>query len=160
MSAHAASAAAADDDDYDFPDGDAHELQPLDSSTSSPHQRLNRSQGKSAKGESDSEDYDEDFADETFRLRGPGGDSLDLDRDKSEGEEGGEDEEVVPIIRHGGRRSKIKEEIPTDDPAALIHSIVAETDDPTLPAFTIRVVLIGSFFCILGAGLNQVGVKV
>lgn len=140
--------------DYDPVDDDTHELQPLKSSTSSSHRRHNRSPGKSGTVDSESEDYDEDFADETFRLRGPNGDSLELDRDKAEGEEG-EDEEV-PIIRRGERRSNIKEEIPTDDPAALIHSIVAETDDPTLPAFTIRVIIIGSIFCILGAGLNQV----
>jgi len=33
---------------------------------------------------------------------------------------------------------------------------VPSTDDPSLPTLTIRVILIGSFFCLLGASASQV----
>lgn len=33
---------------------------------------------------------------------------------------------------------------------------VPSTDDPTLPTLTLRVILLGSFFCVLGASASQV----
>lgn len=104
----------------------------------------------------ESSDYDEDFADETFRLRtGRPSASLDLlpgaaaalrreARGDVDDEEGDDDEESVRVKRQ-----------PTDDPMVIISRAVPETDDPTLPAFTIRVALIGSFFAIIGAGISQ-----
>lgn len=42
-----------------------------------------------------------------------------------------------------------------DDPLTLVKRAVPETDDPTLPALTLRVVVIGSMFAVLGAGVAQ-----
>lgn len=152
--------------DEDDDAADAHELQPLqareDEHTAASHRRHKNNapySDKDKKGASDSDDYDEDFADETFRLRGPNGSSLELDRNKSD-----DDEEVLNArqIRLGGARqtllSKEKEKpsVLSDDPADIVSRIVKETDDSTLPALTIRVVIIGTFFCILGAGISQV----
>ncbi|GFZ47101.1 hypothetical protein JCM24511_04843 [Saitozyma sp. JCM 24511] len=52
-----------------------------------------------------------------------------------------QDEEII------GKGSKIE---------ALIARTVPATDDPTLPTLTLRVLLLGSFFCILGASASQV----
>lgn len=41
-------------------------------------------------------------------------------------------------------------------PKRVLKQTVPATDDPTLPTLTIRVVLIGSFFCLLGASASQV----
>jgi hypothetical protein len=42
------------------------------------------------------------------------------------------------------------------DPLTLVKRAVPETDDPTLPALTLRAVMIGSFFAVLGAAVAQV----
>lgn len=42
-----------------------------------------------------------------------------------------------------------------DDPLTLVKRAVPETDDPSLPALTLRVVVIGSFFAVLGAAVAQ-----
>jgi hypothetical protein len=147
------------DEVQDSSDDEAHELQPLQSASSkrgaSAHQRHKAANSsptsKSRPQDNDSDDYDEDFADETFRLRGPGGSSLELDRDKN----GDISDDVEQTTRLGGRRPKTSIEIDSSDPLALVASIVSDTDDPTQTALTIRVILIGTFFCVLGAGLNQ-----
>jgi len=145
----------------DSPNSDSHELQPLHKSESTSHHRNNRSSaGKTGTEGSDSDDYDEEFADETFRLRGPNGGSLELDRDGVDDE----DAELVHEIRHGGRlRSSAKAKLAklrSDDPADLVSRVVPETDDPTLPTLTFRVLVIGAFFCCVGAGISQVRVLV
>ena len=99
--------------------------------------------------DSGSEDFDEEFADETFRLRGLRGDSLESERQQ-------DDDDDEQAIRHGGRRGSVKEKPNADDPMELISRVVPETDDPTLPVMTIRVFIIGTFFCVLGAGISQV----
>lgn len=43
----------------------------------------------------------------------------------------------------------------TSDLLALVKKAVPETDDPTLPALTLRAVVIGSFFAALGAAVAQ-----
>lgn len=43
-----------------------------------------------------------------------------------------------------------------DDPLFLVSKAVSETDDPTLPALTIRVILIGGFLAVIGAAVSQV----
>lgn len=43
-----------------------------------------------------------------------------------------------------------------DDPASLIRRAVPETDDVTMPALTLRAVVLGSMFSCLGAAVTQV----
>ncbi|KDN39744.1 OPT-domain-containing protein [Tilletiaria anomala UBC 951] len=43
----------------------------------------------------------------------------------------------------------------SDDPMILVSKAVPETDDPTLPALTVRVILIGSVLCVVGAAISQ-----
>ncbi|PWN89434.1 hypothetical protein FA10DRAFT_145156 [Acaromyces ingoldii] len=101
-----------------------------------------------------SSDYDEDFADETFRLRtGRPSASLDLPPGAAAAlrREAGVDEDAVDDEESAHSKRQM-----TDDPMVIISRAVPDTDDPTLPAFTIRVALIGSFFAIIGAGISQV----
>lgn len=42
-----------------------------------------------------------------------------------------------------------------DDSHHLVRQVVPETDDPFLPSLTLRAVLLGSIFTILGAGMSQ-----
>ena len=142
----------------DSSDEESHELRPLQSSTgsSSAHLRHKSSnspkRNRSGRRDDDSGDYDEEFADETFQLRGPNGSSLDLDRDKIEDNA----DDVEQTLLGGSSPSAAKVAIDSSDPSALVASVVSDTDDPTQTALTARGILIGTFFCILGAGLNQV----
>lgn len=142
----------------DSSDEEIHELRPLQSSlgSSSAHLRHPSSnspkRNKSGRRDNDSDDYDEDFANEAFQLRGPGGDSLDLDKDKA----GEDSDDVEQTLLGGSSPSAVKVAIDSSDPSALVASVVSDTDDPTQTALTARGILIGTFFCILGAGLNQV----
>lgn len=43
-----------------------------------------------------------------------------------------------------------------DDPLRMISQAVPETDDPSLPTLTFRVMVIGTAFCITGAAVSQV----
>ncbi len=43
----------------------------------------------------------------------------------------------------------------SDDPLSLVSKAVPETDDPTMPALTLRVIIIGSSLCVLGAAVSQ-----
>lgn len=52
-----------------------------------------------------------------------------------------------------------EDEDDVDDPMALVSKAVPETDDPTLPALTVRVILIGSVLCVIGAAVSQVCVR-
>ncbi|GAA5821476.1 hypothetical protein JCM10212_002122 [Sporobolomyces blumeae] len=48
--------------------------------------------------------------------------------------------------------------IPDDDldsAIALVRKVVPETDDPTLPTLTVRVVVLGTLLCVLGAAISQ-----
>ncbi|CAD6972700.1 unnamed protein product [Tilletia controversa] len=65
---------------------------------------------------------------------------------------GQEEEDSVPLRRSGGKRSEGKDELDDDNP---VRKVVPETDDPTLPSLTFRVVLIGSLLCVLGAAVAQ-----
>lgn len=140
----------------DSSDEETHELQPLQTSTSSAHLRhkssISPKRNRSGRRDNDSEEYDEDFADETFQLRGPDGTSLDLDKDKNEDNA----DDVEQTLLGGSSPSAAKVAIDSSDPSALVASVVSDTDDPTQTALTARGILIGTFFCILGAGLNQV----
>ncbi|EPQ31156.1 uncharacterized protein PFL1_01344 [Pseudozyma flocculosa PF-1] len=42
-----------------------------------------------------------------------------------------------------------------DDPLFLVSKAVPEDDDPSLPALTWRALVIGSFFCVIGAAVSQ-----
>lgn len=49
--------------------------------------------------------------------------------------------------------SKSEEE---EDPAlAMVKAVVPETDDPSLPNLTFRVLVLGSILCIVGAAISQ-----
>ncbi|WVR09034.1 OPT family small oligopeptide transporter [Kwoniella sp. DSM 27419] len=65
----------------------------------------------------------------------------DLDRDPPVYIQATDDEETV------GKGSKVEQ---------LIARTVPSTDDPTLPTLTLRVLLLGSTFCILGASASQI----
>lgn len=54
------------------------------------------------------------------------------------------------------RRARELDGLDPDDPITLVKRAVPETDDPTLPALTFRVVVIGSFFACLGSAVAQV----
>lgn len=80
--------------------------------------------------------------------------------------------EMDTFLPHRGRRTRREEEeyekrnglaeqeggaaTTSDDPLLLVKRAVPETDDPTLPALTIRAVVIGSFFAALGSAVAQV----
>lgn len=76
----------------------------------------------------------------------------------------GADEEAYELSRsksrhRAGRRhvstGSISEKYDPDDPMHLVSKAVPEHDDPTLPALTWRVLVIGTFFCIIGAAIAQ-----
>lgn len=60
-----------------------------------------------------------------------------------------------------GRRVKVPDEekdgdVQDDDPAlAMVKAVVLETDDPSLPNLTFRVLVLGSILCIVGAAISQ-----
>ncbi|WVQ81284.1 OPT family small oligopeptide transporter [Cryptococcus sp. DSM 104549] len=94
---------------------------------------------------------DDELAEEDARLLDPerrgkskGGEDegeLELEDDPAMYVRATEDEEVV------GKGSNVE---------ALIARTVPSTDDPSLPTLTLRVLLLGSSFCILGASASQV----
>lgn len=161
--------------------GDTHELSTLSPSAAGsggarsrqPRHGDNDELNDGGGSESESE-LDEEFAEETFRMRttrSTGG-SLETPRTvRKEGaddsEEGSDEEEAdadAPLVgdrRRRGRRERAgrtdeeDEKSSLDDPMTLISRAVPETDDPTMPTLTFRVVVIGSFFCVLGAGISQ-----
>ena len=60
--------------------------------------------------------------------------------------------------RNGRRHvstGSISDKYDPDDPMHLVSKAVPEHDDPTLPALTWRALLIGSFFCVIGAAIAQ-----
>lgn len=57
--------------------------------------------------------------------------------------------------RFGKQHAEADDDDEEDDPMDLVSKAVPETDDPTLPALTIRVVLIGSVLCVMGAAVSQ-----
>ena len=61
----------------------------------------------------------------------------------------------TPLSGRFGKKHAEDEDDEDDDPMNLVSKAVPETDDPTLPALTIRVVLIGSFLCVIGAAVSQ-----
>ncbi|MCO5589886.1 hypothetical protein L7F22_043855 [Adiantum nelumboides] len=128
-------------------------------------------------------DLDEEYVDETFQMRTtrrsddenvPGssrkiskndkrGIELSDEEDDEDDEELGADAPLVGETRRQRRERRERranteeegEKSSLDDPMSLIRRAVPETDDPSLPTLTFRVVFIGSFFCILGAGISQ-----
>ncbi len=56
--------------------------------------------------------------------------------------------------RHAATGS-ISEKYDPDDPMHIVSKAVPEHDDPTLPALTWRALVIGSFFCVIGAAIAQ-----
>ncbi|KAF8340507.1 OPT oligopeptide transporter protein-domain-containing protein [Cantharellus anzutake] len=53
------------------------------------------------------------------------------------------------------RRRATKNDPLDDSPAAMVRRSVPETDDPMLPSFTFRVVVLGTVMCTLGASISQ-----
>ncbi|CED83030.1 Sexual differentiation process protein ISP4 [Phaffia rhodozyma] len=65
-------------------------------------------------------------------------------------DDSGGDEESRPTEERSYETKNVDESI--ED---LISKVVPSTDDPSLPALTIRVLILGSVFCILGAASSQ-----
>jgi hypothetical protein len=72
------------------------------------------------------------------------------------------DYDLATASRPGsGRRVKLPDEekdgdARDDDPAmAMVKAVVLETDDPSLPNLTFRVLVLGSILCIVGAAISQ-----
>ncbi|KAM0748072.1 OPT-domain-containing protein [Meredithblackwellia eburnea MCA 4105] len=61
--------------------------------------------------------------------------------------EGHEHEHDGPLFRD--------EDLDIDSAFAMVRKIVPESDDPTLPALTFRVFLLGSILCVFGAAISQ-----
>ena len=54
------------------------------------------------------------------------------------------------------RESEKHKDQDAEDPAlAMVRAVVKETDDPSLPNITFRVLLLGSLLCTLGAAISQ-----
>ncbi|KAF9507706.1 hypothetical protein BS47DRAFT_1351209 [Hydnum rufescens UP504] len=73
-------------------------------------------------------------------------------------EEDQEDARTILLREAGTKRPRLKvlEDDPLDDsPASMVHRSVPETDDPTLPTLTFRVVLLGSLMCVLNSAISQ-----
>ncbi|KAK0553947.1 hypothetical protein OC845_000936 [Tilletia horrida] len=84
-------------------------------------------------------------------------DDLDLP-ELSYGLDGGatlEDQEGIPLHRTGAGRAHKGAAAAAEDDDNPVRKVVPETDDPTLPSLTFRVMLIGSVLCILGAAVAQ-----
>ncbi|KAE8231706.1 hypothetical protein CF326_g3273 [Tilletia indica] len=64
----------------------------------------------------------------------------------------GLEEDSVPLRRSGGKRPEAEDALEDDNP---VRKVVPETDDPTLPSLTFRVILIGTLLCMLGAAVAQ-----
>ncbi|KAE8214885.1 hypothetical protein CF327_g1737 [Tilletia walkeri] len=64
----------------------------------------------------------------------------------------GLEEDSVPLRRSGGKRPEAEDALEDDNP---VRKVVPETDDPTLPSLTFRVILIGTLLCVLGAAVAQ-----
>lgn len=92
---------------------------------------------QSQDGEEDDDDYDHDSAEED--------EVLGLMNRKHYNNEEEKDVEVSINARS----------IDYDSAASIVQSIVPEKDDPSLPALTFRVLLLGSLLCILGASVSQ-----
>lgn len=107
----------------------------------------------SSKRHDDDADDDETEEGEDALMLGPASASV-----------GNGDEEAYELRRsktkhRAGRRhvstGSISEKYDPDDPMHLVSKAVPEHDDPSLPALTWRAMLIGSFFCVIGAAIAQ-----
>lgn len=107
--------------------------------------------------EDDEDDDDDDDDDE----EGRGAEALEMDeflprtgRGRGRGRrarmEGVDEDPLEKAARDAGDGQAA-----SDDPLQLVKRAVPETDDPTLPALTVRSVIIGSFFAALGAAVAQ-----
>jgi len=93
-------------------------------------------------------------------------------QDDSELDRVDRDEEAsIPLVPLGARndydehdadsldedlKARSKNESHEEDPTlAMVKSVVKETDDPSLPNLTVRVVLLGSILCAIGAAISQ-----
>lgn len=56
---------------------------------------------------------------------------------------------------HGPSLEDMTSEAGTDTTLAMVRSVVKETDDPSLPCITFRVLLLGSMLCAVGAAISQ-----
>lgn len=143
----------------DDANGDQHELQSL-SGRQTPvlrHYRHAAHRDGILDTPGTSSSFDEEYADETLRMRSrPSNDGTYKDDD--------DDEDLdpnAPLVgssndtRSAKRRNAEKPAFGKEDPMTIISQAVPETDDPSLPTLTFRVVVIGSFFCVLGAGISQ-----
>lgn len=88
----------------------------------------------------------------------------DADDEKTSGSEAETDSEAGdleallrdPESDEAKASAALEEDLISEDPVAVVRRTIPETDDPTLPALTLRAALIGSVFACIGGGLSQV----
>lgn len=61
-----------------------------------------------------------------------------------------------PATDESKAHAALEEDLTSEDSIAVVRRTIPETDDPTLPALTLRAFLIGSVFACIGGGLSQV----
>ncbi|GAA5888097.1 hypothetical protein JCM16303_001503 [Sporobolomyces ruberrimus] len=89
------------------------------------------------------------------------------DEDEDSGPE--EDEEAIALIGSGTARGRDRdqekegderlsisqEDFELDAAIDIVKKVVPETDDPSLPTLTLRVLILGTALCVLGAAISQ-----
>ena len=62
------------------------------------------------------------------------------------------DDQHAELLRDGFRKIEAGLDIDEDlnSPAAIVRKCVPETDDPTQPSLTFRVIVLGTMLCVLG----------
>ncbi|GAA5961932.1 hypothetical protein JCM21900_001152 [Sporobolomyces salmonicolor] len=122
-------------------------LQPLAAASSAPHRDEPASPPSRLrhhpKASIDTSYSDEEDEDEVLRLMG-------ADVGESTGREA---DEKAAVESDEERRTRREEDV--DSAWAIVHKVVPEHDDPTLPTLTFRVILLGTILCVLGASVSQ-----
>ncbi|KAK4051978.1 hypothetical protein OIO90_004508 [Microbotryomycetes sp. JL221] len=109
------------------------------------HQRPRRGTNDDKRRSEDA--YSDDEEDEILGLMGMRSTDEDDTRDDNDERKQPRLSQDDPIFRD--------EDLDADSARTMVHKVVPESDDPTLPTLTFRVFLLGSILCVFGAAISQ-----
>lgn len=125
----------------------------VEAGQSNPRRRYHDNEDHAPHSDEDDNDDDESL-DETALMLGPADEAIRL-VDRSQSQSQSRSHSRSNSRSQSQSSPKPRAEYADDDPLKIVSQAVPETDDPTLPALTWRAMIIGTFFCILGAAVSQ-----